>query len=48
MNLGGPPKVIIVRSKDGRTEIIEALLRRHLGAILRFDASTEASLLIVE
>ncbi|HUR26984.1 MAG TPA: DUF5615 family PIN-like protein [Planctomycetota bacterium] len=48
MNLGGPPKVIIIRSKDGRTDVIEALLRKRVAAIQRFEASTEANLLVVE
>ena len=48
MTMGAPPKAIIVRSQDGHTEVIEALLRKHSADILRFGLSPEASFLIVE
>ena len=48
MTLGSPPKVILVRTKDGRTAVIESMFRRHADAIRRFDTSTDRSVLILE
>lgn len=48
MTLGPPPKVVLIRSRDGRTTIIEALVRRRAAEIVQFEESSEASLLILE
>jgi predicted nuclease of predicted toxin-antitoxin system len=48
ITLGPPPKVMIVRSRDGHTAVVEDLLRRNAESILNFDRSQEASLLILE
>lgn len=48
MLLGAPPKVILIGTKDGHTSTIEALLRLHKAAIIRFSADPMTTLLILE
>lgn len=48
LSLGAPPKIVLLRTKDGRTSVIEALLRRHAPALKRFDGADSASVLLLE
>ncbi len=48
MTLGAPPKVVLVRSVDGRTAVIEELLRRRAADIERFGVTDETNVLILE
>lgn len=48
MTLGAPPKVVLIRTRDGRTSVIEDLLRRRAADIERFGATDDASVLIIE
>lgn len=46
--LGAPPKAIILRSRDGRTAVIESVFRKHASAIRWFLQAEEMNLLILE
>ena len=47
MELGPPPKVIILRLADGDPAVVEALLRTHAPVIARFADDLELSLLVI-
>ena len=47
MELGAPPKVIIVRVAAGQTALIEQVLRAHAVSIERFGGTEEVSVLFV-
>jgi predicted nuclease of predicted toxin-antitoxin system len=48
MTLGSPPKVILIRTKEGRTEVIESMFRFNADAIRRFESSADRSVLVLE
>jgi len=48
MALGPPPKVVILRTREGKTDAIERLIRSHSNALRAFTAVAEAHLLIIE
>ncbi len=48
MTLGAPPRVVLIRAQDGRTTVIEAVLRRRATDIESFGRDSNASLLILE
>jgi predicted nuclease of predicted toxin-antitoxin system len=48
MSLGAPPQVILVRTRDGHTTVIESMFRQRFEAILQFERTAGASLLVLE
>lgn len=47
MTLGPPPRVIWLRTGNGRTSDVAALLRFHARAIAEFEVDTEATVLVL-
>jgi predicted nuclease of predicted toxin-antitoxin system len=48
MELGPPPKVVVVRLLAGGAELVDALLRSRADALRRFEAADDAAVLILE